>query len=122
MTRQPNGIKNIVRHLGLRSGVTLIEVIMATALLTVIATTVLYYSRQPGDRVKQHACDLHAERLEVNCQQYRLDYGVFPSSSMTELGSVRYLGESLPVCPVDGRAYIFESSTGKVIRHSHPAP
>jgi len=101
---------------------TLIEVIMAMALLTVIATTVLYFSRQPGEQVKLHTCDLLARRLQVVAQHFRLDYGRWPSSSMTELIEVRYLGEALPVCPVDGQPYRLDPVTGEITPHIHFAP
>jgi len=106
----------------LRLALTLIEIILAMALLTVIATTVLYFSRQPGEKVKLHTCDLHAQRLEVVAQQYRLDYGRWPSSTMTELSPVRYLGEALPTCPVDGQVYRLNQSTGEIVPHVHAVP
>ena len=104
------------------SGVTLLEVILATIILTVVATTILQFSRQPGDQVKQHVCDLNIERLQLVAQQYRVDYGQFPSSAMTELVGVRYLGEALPLCPVDGQLYRLNPATGKVAQHGHTAP
>ncbi len=108
--------------LKLRRALTLIEVIMAMALLTVIATSVLYFSRQPGEQVKLHTCELHARRLQVVAQQYRMDYGQWPSSSLTELSAARYLGESLPSCPVDGQVYRLNQATGEIISHVHVAP
>lgn len=101
---------------------TLIEVIFAMALLTVIATTVLYFSRQPGEKVKHHSCELQAKRLQVVAAQYRMDYGQWPSSTMPELTVARYLGEPLPVCPVDGQAYRLDRVTGNIMSHTHVAP
>jgi type II secretory pathway pseudopilin PulG len=109
-------------RLKLRLALTLIEVILAMALLTVIATTVLYFSRQPGEQVKLHTCDLHAKRLQVVAEQYRLDYGRWPTSSMTELSAVRYLGELLPTCPIDGQVYQLNQVTGEIMPHVHLAP
>jgi prepilin-type N-terminal cleavage/methylation domain-containing protein len=101
---------------------TLIEVILAMALLTVIATTVLYFSRQPSEQVKHHTCELHAKRLQVVAAQYRVEYGQWPSSTMIELTVARYLGEPLPVCPLDGQAYRLNRVTGEIVPHTHVVP
>ena len=106
----------------IRGGLTLVEVILATAILTVVATTVLYFARQPGDRVKQNVCDLHIKHLQLVSEQYWADYGTPPSSSMNELSNPRYLGTVPPVCPVDGRAYAFDAASGIVVPHVHVFP
>ena len=102
-----------------RSAMTLVEIVLVSVLLTAIAVTILAFTRQPGERVKSSACDLNAGRLQVLVEQYRLDYGRLPSSNLNELLQPRYLGEPLPVCPVDGRVYNLNPQTGEIIPHVH---
>lgn len=102
-----------------RLGMTIVEVVLGVLMITVMAVLVLNYARLPGERVKTRACELHVNRLQTLIQQYRLDYGQFPSSNMSELAVDRYLGEAVPVCPIDGRPYYLERQSGQVLAHGH---
>ena len=88
-----------------RNGLSLVEVMLASIVLAVVAVTVLNFTRLPGERVKQQACELRVEQLRVLSQQYLNDYGRYPSRRMRELAAERYVGDDIPVCPVDGRPY-----------------
>ncbi len=107
-------------HTRARDGLTLIEVILATALLTALAIALLATTRQPSDRVKEQAYQLRVEQLEVLCQQYLADHGQWPSADLSELEAARYLGESLPVSPVDQQPFVLNRSTGEIEVHRHP--
>ncbi|MEZ6136222.1 MAG: prepilin-type N-terminal cleavage/methylation domain-containing protein [Pirellulaceae bacterium] len=100
-----------------RPGFSLVEVMLALVILTVVAVSVLKYTRQPGERVKQQACDLQIGQLQVLVEQYRADYRRLPSRDMQELSAHRYLGETLPVCPVDGRAFELNLANGQIVAH-----
>lgn len=104
----------------LRRGLTLLEILLATIVLTVLATVVMAYVRQPSERVKRASCDLRIQQLELHSRQYVSDHGRHPSSNLRELSDARYLGEPLPVCPVDGRAYRLDRRSGTIISHAHP--
>lgn len=104
-----------------RSGMSLMEIILATVILAVVAAAVMYYVRQPGERVKTAACDVRIEQLQVLTRQYQNDFGRTPSADLRELTGDRYLGQSLPICPVDGRAYRIDR-TGSVMPHNHILP
>jgi prepilin-type N-terminal cleavage/methylation domain-containing protein len=100
-----------------RRGLTLLEIMLATVILTVVAVTMLQFTRYPGQRVKQSACDLRVEQLQVLCQQFYADTGRWPSSDLREIVGARYLGSPLPVCPVDGRSYRLNTATGRLSSH-----
>lgn len=104
-----------------RQGMSLIEIMLATVILSVAAVAVMYYVRQPTDRVKVAACDVRIEQLQVLSRQYQKDFGRVPNSNPRELTGDRYLGQPLPVCPVDGRAYRLDRS-GAVVPHNHILP
>jgi competence protein ComGC len=102
-----------------RVGLTLMEIVLALVILTVAAVVTMAYVRQPADRVKRESCNLRIQQLETLVLQYVADYGHQPSSNLSQLVSPRYLGERLPVCPVDGRAYVLDVRTGNLVPHSH---
>jgi competence protein ComGC len=101
------------------TAMTLVEVVLVSVLLTVLAMAAVAYVRQPGERVKNNACSLQAARLQALVDQYRLDLNRLPSGDMQELRAPRYIGGPLPVCPLDGRSYSLDARTGQVISHSH---
>jgi general secretion pathway protein G len=102
-----------------RVGLTLMEIVLALVIMTVAAVVTMAYVRQPADRVKRESCNLRIQQLETLVLQYVADYGRQPSTNLSQLVSPRYLGETLPVCPVDGRAYILDARTGNLVPHSH---
>jgi competence protein ComGC len=102
-----------------RAALTLVEIVLALVILTVAAVVTMAYVRQPAERVKRESCNLRIQQLETLVLQYIADYGHQPSSNLSQLVSPRYLGETLPVCPLDGRAYLLDTRTGNIVPHSH---
>lgn len=102
-----------------RRGVSLIEVVLATVLLAVVAVAVMRFSQQPNDRVKIQACDARIAELQLLSLQYQADYGQMPGTTLSELTAARYLGQPVSVCPVDGRRFVLNRSTGLIVGHGH---
>jgi prepilin-type N-terminal cleavage/methylation domain-containing protein len=102
-----------------RRGFSLVEVILATIVMAVIAVAVMNFSHQPNDRVKKQACDAKIAELQLHVLQYQADYGQLPSANMAELADIRYLGQPLSNCPVDGSRFVLNRSTGLVVTHGH---
>lgn len=103
-----------------RVGLTLVEIILAMTILTVVFVAVTAYVRQPAERVKTEACNLRIEQLELISAQYFAEHGTWPSADMRELAGPRYLGESLPLCPVDQRPFQWDPISRTVVAHNHP--
>ena len=103
-----------------RSGVSLLEIILATVVLTVAAAIVMAYVRQPSERVKREACNLRVEQLQLLVRQHAADTGSLPARDLRQLTAERYLGSPLPVCPLDGRAYGLDTRGGQIVPHGHP--
>jgi competence protein ComGC len=95
------------------------EIVLALVVLTVVAAVTMAYVRQPGETVKREACNLRVQQLETLVLQYAADYGQRPSSNLSQLAAPRYLGENIPVCPVDGRAYTLDTRSGTIVPHNH---
>ncbi len=110
----------MIRNAVSPSGLTLLEVMLATVVLTVAAAVTMSYVRQPSDRVKREACNLRVQQLEVLARQYQADFARLPSSSLVELADPRYLGAQIPRCPYDDRAYRLDVRSGKIAPHNHP--
>lgn len=109
-----------MHHRKCRNGLTLLEVVLAMVILTVVTLAVAGFVRQPSERVQSSACNLRVRQLNVHIKQYRSDYQTLPSVDLRELADGRYLGEVLPVCPVDGRGYSLDRRVGAVVDHNHP--
>ncbi len=103
-----------------RSGLTLLEVMLAVVVLSVVAALTMAYVRQPSDRVKRESCNLRIQQLELLTRQFQADFARLPSSNLRELADVRYLGENPPICPFDGRSYVLDTRTGSIVAHEHP--
>lgn len=103
-----------------RRGLSLVEVVLATAILGVVAVTVVAYVHQPAERVKRESCNLRIQQLNVLAKQYMADHGRWPNRNLRELTDARYLGEPIPRCPVDNRPFVFNRRTGEVVDHAHP--
>ena len=103
-----------------RHGLTLLEIMLAMVILTVMVAIVATYITQPSGRVKREACNLRSQQLQLLARQYQADYGTLPRRDMRELSDTRYLGEAIPSCPVDNRSYALDRRSGQVIAHNHP--
>ena len=100
-----------------RNGFSLIEIVLALAILVVVTTATIAYVSQPRARISDQACQLGQSGLQLRVDEYLRINGRLPSTNLRELVT----GTSpLPVCPVDGQAYQLDRSTGLVRVHSHP--
>ncbi len=110
----------MIQNPAARRGLTLLEIMLATILLAAVAVVTMSYVQQPSERVKRESCNLRIQQLELLARQYQADCAKLPSSNLSELVAPRYLGEKLPMCPYDGRAYVFDSRTRTIAPHNHP--
>lgn len=108
-----------LHNMKMRKGLSLLEVIVATAILTVVTITLVHFLHQPAERVKQEAYELNLSQLDILAKQFYSDYGRWPSKDMRELKEARYLGGPIPVCPIDQKPFVFDRRVGQVATHRH---
>lgn len=101
------------------SGLTVLEIVLALVVLSALAAATMSYVRQPAETVKREACNLRVGQLNTLILQYQADNRSLPSTNLSQLSTARYLGATLPVCPVDGRPYVLDTRTGQVVPHGH---
>jgi prepilin-type N-terminal cleavage/methylation domain-containing protein len=88
-----------------RRGFSLLELIAAICIATVVAMMGIHHLRPAGDSGKQHSCDLTRQLLQNDVQRYLEMTGNLPRADMIELISPQFAGPQLPVCPATKQSY-----------------
>jgi prepilin-type N-terminal cleavage/methylation domain-containing protein len=86
-------------------GFTLMEIIAALVIASLVSVIGIQYLRPSGDTSKQKSCDLAREMLQNDAQRYFEVHGVMPAADLNQLASPEYSGALLPTCPVTDQAY-----------------
>lgn len=104
----------------MRKAMSLLELFVAVTLLGIIAAIIVPRLGSQGRQAKRGACDVNRGNIEVQCQLWYRTKGVWPAANLSDIGANSdYFPEGLPVCPVDGRAYTFNSATQQTVAHGH---
>ncbi|MCA9131506.1 MAG: hypothetical protein KDA45_00055 [Planctomycetales bacterium] len=108
---------------GRRPAFSLLELVLATILMAVTISALVAvfrpFANHSQTRAEEQLCELRREQLQLLVGSYQADYGRLPSSDMRELEASHLLGEALPRCPVDQRAFVLEQRSGLVLPHRH---
>lgn len=103
-----------------RRGVTLLEMLAVVSLMGIVAVVAIPRMSGQSRQAKINSCHVHRGNIEVQAQLWFRNRGTWPASDLSNIGSSgSYFPDGIPVCPVDGTAYQFDSKTEKVIGHSH---
>jgi competence protein ComGC len=103
-----------------RLGFTLMEIMAALVIASLVAVIGIQYLRPSGEASKQKSCNLTREMLQNDTQRYSEVTGAMPAADLNELVSPQYSGLVLPTCPVTNEAYRLDR-TGMVICPTHEA-
>jgi competence protein ComGC len=98
----------LVRSRSSRQGLTLIEILAAVMIASLVAVLGVRYTRPAGESAKQHTCDLTRQILQNDANRYQETTGNLPSRDLSELENSQYSGVVLPTCPITGEAYSLE--------------
>jgi competence protein ComGC len=94
-----------MRSTTVRTGISLIEILLALAIAATVAAIGIEYLRPADRHGKQRSCDLARQLLQNDAQRYLDRTGRLPSSDLRELRVPTYAGSVLPSCPASGDAY-----------------
>ncbi|KAA1261351.1 hypothetical protein LF1_38980 [Rubripirellula obstinata] len=101
-----------------KSGFTLIEIIAAVVLISVVGFLGMRHVRTAGAGGQDRACELTRQMLQNEVDRYQRLNRALPSTDMRELVTTEYWDASIPVCPVSGNPMTIDR-TGKVVCATH---
>lgn len=72
------------------------------------------------DKAKKSTCYANKGDIELQVKLWRRNNGSYPLTNLSNIGAdTSYFPSGLPVCPVDGTSYTIDTTTGRVIGHTH---
>jgi prepilin-type N-terminal cleavage/methylation domain-containing protein len=98
----------------------LMEIMAALVILGILAAVIVPRLAAPQDASKKSACYANKVDIELQVKLWKRNKSSYPAANLSDIGvDVSYFPGSLPVCPVDGTAYTIDTTTGRVIGHTH---
>lgn len=102
------------------SGFSLWELMAVLVILGLLAAVMVPRLSGHQDSAKKSACYANKGDIELQAKLWRRNNGTYPLSNLSNIGAdATYFPGGLPVCPVDGTAYTIDTTTGRVIGHTH---
>lgn len=103
-----------------RRGLSLLELLAVVAILGVLAVVVIPRLGSGAHESKRQSCHVQRSVIEIQATLWRRERGAWPQSDLADVGADQaFFPEGLPTCPVDGSAYTFDASSGRVTGHGH---
>ena len=98
----------------------LMEIMAAIVILGILAAVMVPRLAGHQDKAKRSACYANKGDIELQAKLWRRNNGTYPLANLSDIGaSTTYFPGALPVCPLDGTAYTIDTTTGKVVGHTH---
>ena len=105
------------RHVG---GFSLLEMLAVVSIMGILALIAIPRFGAQSTNIKSAACHTTKANLEVQTQLWFRNKGRWPAADLSDLGSdAIYTPDGLPVCPVDGSSYRFDSKREVITGHGH---
>jgi len=109
-----------VRTRGGRTGATLLELLVVVIIIGVIAGVAIARTTAKSLDTKRNTCYVNMRNIEVQAQLWYREQGAWPSADLSDLvGNRTFFPDGRPVCPVDGSAYLLDSTSHRVVGHTH---
>lgn len=103
-----------------RPGLSLFELLAVLTLIAILAVVIVPRFSTQSVTAKRNACFVNKNNIEVQCQLWLRQKNASPVANLSDIGADRaYFPEVLPVCPVDGSAYTINTTSQRVIGHTH---
>src|SRR3954468_13985600 len=98
----------------------LMEIMAAAVILGILAAVIVPRLANHQDAAKKSACYANKGDIELQAKLWRQNSGSYPAANLSDVGaSTTYFPGGLPTCPVDGTSYTIDTTTGRVIGHTH---
>jgi general secretion pathway protein G len=105
---------------GARAGFSLLELLAVITLMGIIAAIAVPRIGTQSQKTKATACNVQRGNIDVQAQLWFRNRGRWPARDLNDIAdNTDYFPDGLPVCPVDGSAYVFDSANQQVIEHDH---
>lgn len=101
-----------------RIAFSLIELIAAVVLISVVGFLGIRHVRTAGTGGQERACELTRQTLQNEVDQYERTNRALPSTDLRELTSAEYWNAAIPTCPVSGTPMTIDRN-GKVVCATH---
>jgi type II secretory pathway pseudopilin PulG len=103
-----------------RNGWSLGEALAVVMIVGVLAAMILPRFTGTSANTRRQACETQRRNLEVQVRLWHRTKGVWPANDLSDIAAdSAFLPEGLPVCPVDGSAYVLDPSTHVITGHTH---
>ena len=107
-------------NLQLSTAFSLMELMAVLVILGILAAVIVPRLSASRDKGSKSACYANKGDLELQIKLWKRNKGSYPAADLSDIGAdTSYLPAGLPVCPVDGTAYTINTTTGRVIGHTH---
>jgi|tagenome__1003787_1003787.scaffolds.fasta_scaffold20948231_3 prepilin-type N-terminal cleavage/methylation domain-containing protein len=101
-------------------GFSLMELMAALAILGILAAVIVPGLSAHQDKAKKSTCYANKGDIELQVKLWKRNKSSYPAANLSDIGvDTTYFPGSLPVCPVDGTSYTINTTTGRVIGHTH---
>lgn len=101
-------------------GFSLVELISVVAIMGTLAAVIVPRVLDHYTSAKKSACHTQKSEIELQVRLWKRNTGSYPTANLDTIGTdSSYFPDGLPTCPVDGTAYIIDTTTGRVNAHTH---
>jgi prepilin-type N-terminal cleavage/methylation domain-containing protein len=98
----------------------LMELMAVLAILGILAAVMVPRMSVHQDNGKKSGCYANKGDIELQVKLWKRNKSSYPAANLSDIGAdTSYFPGGLPVCPVDGTAYTINTTTGRVIGHTH---
>lgn len=103
-----------------RAAFSLLEMLAVVTIMGILAVLIVPRFGRQAANAKKNACEVHKGNIEIQSQLWYRNKNRWPAANLSDIGAdVKYFPDGLPICPVDGSAYTINTSTGRVVGHTH---
>ncbi len=101
-------------------GFSLMELVSVVAILGTLSIVIVPRVINHYMSANKSTCYMQKQEIELQVNLWKRNIGSYPAANLSVIGAdANYLPDGLPICPVDGTAYTIDTTTGRVIGHTH---
>ena len=98
----------------------LMELMAVLVIVGILAAVIVPSLAAHQVKAKKSACYANKADIELQVKLWKRNKSSYPVADLSDIGAdTTYFPGALPVCPVDGTSYTINTTTGRVIGHTH---